>query len=95
MKQVRLHVGEAYIQELRMQGGTGYDWEYKVEGEEHVVEIEKRLAPVKAGAVGGPVLELFTIHGAHKGVVLINFDLKRAWEGEPVETQSVKVTVVE
>jgi predicted secreted protein len=95
MKQVRLHVGEAYIQELRLNAGTGYDWDFKVEGEEHVVEIEKRLAPVKAGAAGGPVLELFTIHGAHKGIVVIHFDLKRNWEGEPAETQSVQVTVLE
>lgn len=42
---------------------------------------------------GGPLRELFTLRAAKPGEVVVTFDLVRAWEGDPAETQVYAFTV--
>ena len=92
--------GELFVVELPANPSTGYQWSV-VQPPDAVELVEEHVAPPAAGttaaglpaAVGSSGDQKFTFMAKRQGEAEIRFELKRAWESEPIDTRSFTVVV--
>jgi predicted secreted protein len=81
----------AFDVELASAPSTGYMWElFELPRGVRLLGSEFRQRP--SAAVGDPGVEVFHLIADEPGQFSLNFDLKRRWESEAVQSQIVDVT---
>ncbi len=74
--------GETVKVELKITGGTGYDWHVEGLDETHLKFIGKKTRAVSPGNIaGGPVLGIWSFKAAAPGDTLLKMLYYRIWEG--------------
>ncbi|MDP5225726.1 MULTISPECIES: protease inhibitor I42 family protein [Arthrobacter] len=97
---ITVESGELFAVELPANPSTGYQWSV-VQVPDAVELVEEHVAPPAAGttaaglpaAVGSSSSQKFTFMAKHTGETEIRFELKRAWESEPIDSRTFTVVV--
>ena len=88
-----LDVGQQQTIDLRLPGGTGYEWVLTTQGDGGEVEIvDKELIP-EDQAFGARLVTRFLIRGVRPGRLKLCAVLKRPWEEEGAEAREYSVVV--
>ena len=96
--EIMLKTGASTTITLKGLATAGYEWNYKVEGNENCIKISKEIVqPGKSNKknMGASADEAFTITAQKKGIVTVHFSQLRSWEKniEPVNEKKVKITI--
>lgn len=99
---IELQVGAAYQAKLEVPGGTGYTWEYTIEGPPGIVDVSiEQLGEPPRHERGGPIPDTFSldklaiITALKPGMAYVRLSLLRPWERDnpPLKELSFEVNV--